>query len=134
MSHVRRSALRLLGVARLVCILAGTALADPVLDWNDIALQSIRIDKTALPKASRGLAMVHLAIASASQLVDLSRPTRAEHDTELARTAAVSCAAHDVLVVLFPAHEGKTAIAISSACSRRSPTGSRRLVLFASGR
>lgn len=105
MSHVRRSALRLLGVASLVCILAGTALADPVLDWNDIALQSIRIDKTAPPKASRGLAMVHLAIASASQLVDLSRPTRAEHGTELARAAAVSSAAHDVLVALFPAQK-----------------------------
>lgn len=105
MNQLPRSTLRLFGFASLVCLLFGTALADPVLDWNEIALQSIRIDRTAPPMASRGLAMVHLAIASASQLVDLARPIRSEHGNELARIAAVSCAAHDVLVALFPAQK-----------------------------
>ncbi|MCX7418576.1 MAG: hypothetical protein NT013_03440, partial [Planctomycetia bacterium] len=36
--------------------------ADAVIDWNNIALDAIRVDKTAPPRASRALAILRVAI------------------------------------------------------------------------
>ncbi|HSK75908.1 MAG TPA: hypothetical protein VLQ45_05585, partial [Thermoanaerobaculia bacterium] len=47
-------------------LLAGRlAGADVVIDWNNVALNAIRVDKTAPPKASRALACVHVAMFDA---------------------------------------------------------------------
>jgi len=35
--------------------------ADVITDWNNAALDAIRLDKTPPPKASRSLAMLHVA-------------------------------------------------------------------------
>ena len=44
--------------------------ADLVLQWNDIALDSIRTASTPPPRASRALAIVHAAIYDAVNAID----------------------------------------------------------------
>ncbi len=44
--------------------------ADVVTDWNELVLDAIRSDKTPPPKASRALAMVHIAVYDAVNAVD----------------------------------------------------------------
>jgi hypothetical protein len=56
---------RKLGVALLVLLSAVAARADVVIDWNNVALDAIRVDKTPPPRASRALACVHAAIFDA---------------------------------------------------------------------
>ncbi len=79
--------------------------ADMVLQWNDILLDAVRVDKTNPPKASRGMAIVHASIYDAVNsivgthepyLVDYSAPPTASLD------AATAVAAHTALVYLYP--------------------------------
>src|SRR5687767_1038232 len=53
--------------ARPPVIVEGNAAGkrDVVLQWNEVALQAIRADKTPPPLAARNLAIVHLAIYDA---------------------------------------------------------------------
>lgn len=53
----------LLSIGALV--LPHLALADAVLDWNEVLLDAIRVDRTAPPRAARALAMVHIAAYNA---------------------------------------------------------------------
>lgn len=98
------------GVCLSLLGLAAPGRADVVLDWNNVALNAIRVDKTAPPKASRALACVHAsmfdAINSASggayepylvQPVEFLVPISVE--------AAAAAAAHAALVDLFPAQK-----------------------------
>lgn len=83
--------------------------ADVVQDWSDIALDAIRADRTAPPKAARGLALVHVAMFDAiNAIVDeyepyldlgLTPPSNASIE------AAAGVAAHDILVALYPAQQ-----------------------------
>ncbi len=82
------------------------AQADVVTDWNTIALQAIKTDKTPPPKASRALAILHVAI------YDAIGATTKTHDPYLVSwraprvvsvDAAVAAAARAVLVQLYPA-------------------------------
>lgn len=92
----------------LVAVTGVAAKADVVTDWNHTALEAIKIDRTAPPKASRGLAILHVAIYDAVNgfdrsfepyLVTRKAPKHGSVD------AAVAAAARKVLVRLYPAQQ-----------------------------
>src|SRR5947209_14660479 len=112
-----RKALRLTLVLAAV---AGTAAvqADVVTDWNTVLLNAIRVDKTPPPKASRALAMVHVAVFDAVNglvgdfapyAVDGRGPGGASPE------ASAIAAAHKVLVALFPAQQATFDIAYAAS-------------------
>src|ERR1041385_9283678 len=83
-----------------------TLKADLVTDWNSIALQAIRTDKTPPPKASRALAILHASIYdSVNGVLRNYAPYRVTGQLpgSASETAAAAAAAHQVLVTLFPA-------------------------------
>lgn len=91
--------------AVLLAAAAATA-QDPVLDWNRIALDAIRATNTPPPAASRSLAILHCALHDAVNGIvggydQYLVPPMATPAAD-PRAAAIA-AAHDVLVVLFPA-------------------------------
>src|SRR5438093_2166663 len=99
-----------------------TAQADVVTDWNTAALNAIRADKTSPPKASRGLAILHIAIFDAVN--GIKEPREQRFDSYLvgghakgnaSEKAAVSAAAHVVLVNLFPAQQSTFDAAYAAA-------------------
>ncbi|HEX5720397.1 MAG TPA: chemotaxis protein CheB, partial [Thermoanaerobaculia bacterium] len=103
--------LSLIGVC--VALLLGAAApgrADVVLDWNNVTLNAIRVDKTSPPKASRALALVHVAIFDA---INSGSGGQYEHYivapvqffAPISVEAAAAAAAHAVLVELFPAQK-----------------------------
>ena len=49
----------------LLAYCASLARADLITDWNETALDAIRLDKTPPPKAARALAILHTAIYDA---------------------------------------------------------------------
>ena len=61
MSH--RAALPAVAAAAL--LLAAPAAADAVLDWNQVTLDTIRIERPSPPVAARALALVHVAVFDA---------------------------------------------------------------------
>ncbi|HUY88576.1 MAG TPA: DUF4214 domain-containing protein, partial [Pirellulales bacterium] len=80
---------------------------DPVIAWNQTALDAIRQDATDPNLASRGLAMVQSAVFDAVNAAE-QKPGRfvtfsAPADSSPA--AAVDRAAHDVLAYLYPAQQ-----------------------------
>lgn len=76
-----------------------------VLDWNRIALEAIRVDKTAPPVAARNLAIQHTAIFDA---VNAIAKTATPYLSNLSTPAGTSmesaaiAAAHRILVNLYP--------------------------------
>ena len=44
--------------------------ADPVIDWNNAALDAIRIDRTAPPVAARALAIIQTAVFDSVNSID----------------------------------------------------------------
>ncbi len=103
----------LLGVEALEdrCLLS----ADPVLEWNAIALDALKNDSTLTAphqnnpgNASRALAIVQSAVFDAVNSIDRSYDpyliqVNAPRDASI--TAATAQAAHDTLVVLFPEYK-----------------------------
>jgi len=98
------------------------AQADVVTDWNNAALNAIRADKTPPPKASRGLAILHITIFDTVNGIKGSHEQK--FDSYLVRTdtkdnaseeAAVSAAAHLVLLKLFPAWQATFDTAYATA-------------------
>jgi hypothetical protein len=90
--------------------------ADPVLEWNRIAIDALKNDSTlgaaaseAGPdRASRALAIVQAAVFDAVNSIDRSyEPYLIEVNAPVnaSITAAVARAAHDTLVALFPAYQ-----------------------------
>jgi hypothetical protein len=82
-----------------------TAAADPVLHWNAVLLDAIRIDKTPPPRAARNLAILHVAIYDAVNAI--SRTHQVYHTDAVpaagaSAPAAANAAAHRVLVALYP--------------------------------
>ncbi len=78
---------------------------DAVLQWNSIALELIRVERTPPPQAARYLAMLHTAIADAvNTIYQTHRPYRVNlRATEpIDPDAAVAATAHRVLVDLYP--------------------------------
>jgi hypothetical protein len=87
--------------------IGSSAYADVVTDWNNAALDAVRVERTAPPIASRSLAILHVSIYDAVNgiartheryLVPSVVPMSAS------RRAAASAAAHRALVNLFPAN------------------------------
>ena len=82
--------------------------ADPVIDWNNAALDAIRISKTAPPVAARALAIIQTAVFDSVNSIDRQfAPFMASvnADPRASQAAAVAAAAHDTLVALFPAQK-----------------------------
>lgn len=79
---------------------------DVVTQWNSVLLDAIRVDRTAPPRASRIMAIVHIAVADAvyalSGLGSFYQPTPTP-PAGASREAAAAAAAHRALVSLFPA-------------------------------
>lgn len=100
--------------------LAAPAGADVVLDWNKVALNAIRVDKTSPPKASRALAIVHTAVfdainsaSSAPYEPYLVQPV--EFISPISLEAAAAAAAHATLVDLFPARKATFDAALATS-------------------
>jgi len=99
-------------------LVAGAAAAEVVVDWNNVALNAIRTDRTSPPKASRALAMVHVAVFNAvtrltgetfdyypSHVLGVCDENCPTLPTAGSPEAATAAAAHRVLVALFPAQQ-----------------------------
>jgi hypothetical protein len=96
-----------IGMINLACSIGIPANADVATDWNNAALDAIRVGRTAPPIASRALAILHVSIYDAVNgiarthepyLVSSVAPGSAS------RPAAASAAAHKALVHIFPAN------------------------------
>ncbi|MEO7318218.1 MAG: hypothetical protein ABIZ56_04435, partial [Chthoniobacteraceae bacterium] len=90
----------------LLLLTTSLARADIVTDWNETALAAIRTDKTPPPKAARALAILHTAIYDAVNGITQTHErylVPGKPSGPASPEAAVSAAAHLVLVRLFPA-------------------------------
>ena len=117
----------LLAIPALAAILASSARADVVTDWNDILLQAVRTTGTtppnayaSPPRAAKAMAMTHIAIFDAvNSIDDTHHPYRINVNAPAgaSREAAAVQAAHDVLANLYPgqATTFSTALAASLA-------------------
>lgn len=108
------------GCLALLLGLAAPGRADVVLDWNKVALDAIRVDKTAPPKASRALACVHTAMFDAINSASgapyepyLVQPV--EFFAPISVEAAAAAAAHAALVDLFPAQKASFDAALAAS-------------------
>lgn len=98
---------------------AEAAAPDPVLTWNRIALETVRLDAASPNEASRALAIESVAVldvlnaldGAPSILVRLAPP--ANVDT----AAAIAVAAHRVLTTMFPAQTARLDAALASSLS-----------------
>jgi hypothetical protein len=87
-----------------------SAHADEVMYWNGVLLDTVRATSMAPPRASRAMAMVHGAVYDAVNAVDRThRPLRADilAPAGTSREAAAACAAHRVMVQLFPSRQAE---------------------------
>ena len=78
---------------------------DAVVRWNEVALQTIRTDRTPPPVAARNLAIVHLAIYDAVMAIERTHQPYLNDVSAPAGTsteAAAVAAAHWSLVALYP--------------------------------
>src|SRR6266487_2673437 len=83
------------------CCLA--ARGDMVTEWNTVALNAIKADRTSPPKASRALAILHVAIYDACN--GISQNCQPYYMTDkpagvASKEAAIAAAAHNVMVQL----------------------------------
>ncbi len=93
---------------------------DPVLEWNAVNLEAIRLDAASPPVATRGLAMVSTAIYDVVNafehapgfLVTGTAPANASVD------AAIASAAHIVLEYLFPGQKAFFDSSLTTTLSR----------------
>lgn len=92
---------------RTITRLAATQQADVVLTWNQIMLEAIRLDATPPPMASRGMAMVSLAMYDTVNAIDgtpgfyVNLPAQPGTSAD----AAAAAAAHHVLSYLYPGQQ-----------------------------
>ncbi len=114
---------RTVAVAGVCLALLGSAApgrADVVLDWNNVTLNAIRVDKTSPPKASRALAIVHTSIFDA---VNSASGGAYEHYivppveffAPISLEAAAAAAAHTALADLFPAQKATFDAALATS-------------------
>src|SRR5262245_18327764 len=79
---------------------------DPVLVWNEVALEAIRTARTAPPPASRNLAILHAALYDAVNAVTRTHTpylVDAHPPQGTSAEAAASAAAFRILCALYPA-------------------------------
>ena len=87
--------------------LTATAQADVVLTWNQIMLEAIRLDATSPPIASRGMAMVSLAMYDTVNAIDGTPGFYVNLPAQpgTSANAATAAAAHRVLSYLYPGQQ-----------------------------
>ena len=96
--------LRLLIVSAVVGM-ATTARADVITDWNNAALDTIRLGRTSPPVASRALAILHVSMYDAVNGISrVNEPylVRSAVPSSASKETAAAAAAHRVLLTLFP--------------------------------
>lgn len=79
---------------------------DAVLEWNEVLLDAIRAERVAPPLAARNMAIVHIAVYDALNVIQrIGEPYHVRgHGLRWASAdAAVAAAAHKTLRALFPA-------------------------------
>lgn len=97
-------------VRRLVClvvglVVAGPLLADQVADWNNALLDEVRETRTPPPRATRAMAMVHVAIHDAASSLDGRYFTYLDHGNapaEASLEAAIAAAGYTALEAIYP--------------------------------
>jgi hypothetical protein len=92
----------------MTLLLAGGVRADVVIDWDNVLLAAVRVDRTAPPRAARAMARVHVATFDAvNGIVGGYTPyhVTAGAPPGASAEAAAAAAAHDALVALFPAQQ-----------------------------
>jgi hypothetical protein len=97
------------------CCLA--ARADMVTEWNSVALNAIKVERTSPPKASRALAILHVSIYDACNgICQNNQPylVTGKPAGVASKAAAIAAAAHTVLVQLFPARQAAFDIAYAN--------------------
>lgn len=102
----------------LAALLAAPATAHVVLDWNETLLDAIRADRTPPPRATRAMAMMHVAIFDSVNSIlggftpyHVAGPAPAGSSAD----AAAAAAAHDVLVAVFPAQKATFDAALATS-------------------
>src|SRR5262245_25193337 len=121
---------RLLPILACATVLPlGQAVADVVTDWNNVALDSIRAERVNPPRATRALAMVHIAIFNSVNGIERgyesygrSHPAPPGTSAE----AAAAEAAYTVLAALFPGRESIFAAARDASIAGIEPDQSLR--------
>lgn len=101
-----RRSLGLVSVVGLACTVAG---ADVVTQWNGLLLDSVTATSLPPPRASRSMAMVHLAVYDAvNSIGGAYAPYHVDIDAPIgtSKEAAAAVAAHDVMVHLFQHRAG----------------------------
>jgi hypothetical protein len=95
--------------------------SDPVVEWNSILLDSIRVQKTSPPYAARNMAIVHIAIFDAVNAIDggyQGYATKRNGPKDASEAAAVAEAAHDTLAALYPSRAAIFDAALSASLGR----------------
>jgi hypothetical protein len=88
-----------------VVLVVPAAVADVVTDWNEVALNAIRATGTNPLRASRALAMLHIAIYDAVNAIDRTHEpylSLLPVSPDASKRAAVAAAAHTMLTNLSP--------------------------------
>lgn len=101
------------------------ARADVVTVWNEAALDAIRAGNTPPPAAARNLAILHASIYDAVNGIYRTHDeyvVKARAPASAATEAAVTAAAHTVLVALYPIDQ-PTFAAVAADILRRIPAG-----------
>lgn len=94
------------GVFFLSVLLSGTSVANPVIDWTNVFLESVRKDSTPPAQVSRRLAILFLASRDAHSLgqnsffPDTPRPADPDTNSEIAAVGALIAGAE----VFYPSH------------------------------
>lgn len=116
---MRSISVRLSALAVLALLGTHPLTADVVRDWNAVLLGAVRVDRTPPPKASRAMAMTHVAmydsVVGALGGYEPYAVTEPAGPLPLSAEAAAAAAAHMVLGELFPAQQATFDAALTSS-------------------
>jgi hypothetical protein len=119
--------IKVLGGIAVFGLVAAGSRADVVTEWNSAALDAIKADRTAPPKAARALAILHAAIYDAVNGITQTHEPYFVTDKPAGVAsveAAASAAARRVLVALYPERQAvfEEMLALSVAALRDGPS------------
>lgn len=111
--------------------------ADVVLEWNDVAIQTLRMDRARRgpTQAARSMAMVQIAVFDTVNAVTRSAEPILAHFRAGRRTrlgAAVASAAHDTLLYLYPQQKAALDADLATTLERVPNSGERQAVKLGS--
>ncbi|WP_235578406.1 Ig-like domain-containing protein [Pseudorhodoferax sp. Leaf267] len=104
-------------IVRTITRVAPSTFADPVLAWNQIALQSIQRDVTTPEEATRILAMQSLAVYDTLAAIDGTAAYMVQDKVTgpVSVEAAVAQAAYQILYAFYPSQRGILDAALASS-------------------